>query len=176
MEFLRFESNHLREHLEKLSPQARVAFALACSLRTAAGQPQAEPMVVAARELAEEYALNGSLEPAVAHKLLAQLWESPELDRDDAASAYYALESALKDNVESVIWAAQRAYDARDTEAQATLTFSIFTKEIEETLILHPAVQKELRSQLADIDTLLTSASNIRHVIHHARSEGPDGG
>jgi hypothetical protein len=166
---LRFDPAILRNRLAAFDLKSRLAFALACSLRTANDALHFEPLAEVARRFAEDYALRGTLEPAAAQRLLAELQESPELDRDEVASAYYALDAALKDSLDSVILAAQRAYDARDALAQRTFDFSIYTNETEELLLQHPGVQHELKCQTLDLECLEAPSGGIPEVIRRAR-------
>jgi hypothetical protein len=167
---LRFEPGKLRSSLAALDSQCRVAFAVACSLRAARGAKPSEPLAEAARSLAKGYAYNRSIDLPAAKSLLAKFDQSAELDRDDVASSYYALAAAVKEDLESAVWSAQRAYEATDAQAQEALEISDYTVEVEEHLLQCQEVQNELRYQAADLSALQAGANVIPMVIERSQS------
>ncbi len=171
MALLRFEPGIIRSSLAALDAQHRVAFAVACSLRAASGATPCEPLAEAARRLAVGYAYNRSIDIPGAQALLAKLDQSAALDRDDVATSYYALAAAVKEDLESAIWSAQRAYEARDAQAQEAMDIESYTAEVEERLLKSKEVQNELKYQAADLIALKAGGTAISMVIERAQSE-----
>ena len=106
-----------------------------------------------ARRFVEGVAIDG----AAMEKLASDMQHSPVLDRDDFAACVYLLDCLRSGDVQAAVWAAQRAYEARDLAAQTELEFSDYTPEVEAQLLGHPLVQAELSSQAADIGRLSQS-------------------
>ncbi len=126
----RFESVSLRNKLEYLHPRCRVAFALACAKRTAgSAQLLNDEQSGQALELADAFARGREIDTEAATRLLATL-EASALDNDAQSSAIYALASVCRLDVDSPAWAAECAYNARDAQAQAGLSFSEYTSEV----------------------------------------------
>ncbi len=115
-------------------------------------------------------AYNRDIDLPAAQGLLAKLDQSAELDRDDVASSYYALAAVVKEDLESAIWSAQRAYEARDAQAQEAMDISSYTAEVEECLLQCQEVQNELKYQAADLSALQADANAIPMVIERAQS------
>lgn len=152
-----------------MGPQCRVAFALACSLRAASGAVSSEPLAETARRLAEGYAYSGSIDLPATERVLAELAQSAEVDRDEVAASYYALGAAVSDNLDSVVWSAQRAYEVRDAQAQQAIGISSYTPAVEERLLQCEEVQMELKCQAADLSALSGSVQAIPMVIGRAK-------
>ena len=114
--------------------------------------------------------ISGGLPPNHVAPVLAALQDSPGLDDDAAASTAYALRCLQSGDPQEAVWAAQRAYDARDAAAQAQLEFDTFTPSVEEQLRSAPVVQSELKCQMEDIATLSGDPGSAREVVERART------
>jgi hypothetical protein len=107
---------------------------------------------------------------SAAEQVLLELAEHPDLDQDDVAATYYTLESVTKRDSHSALWAAQRAYEARDAQAQDRMAIDRYTPEIEGQLLQHASVQRELHCQMDDIALLKHGSSGISAVIKRAQN------
>ena len=170
MSLLRFDPDNLQSSLAALDTRCRVAFALSCSLRSSLSATPSQSLAELARRLAQKYANGEKVDLHVAESLLAELGQSAELDRDDVACSYYALHAAAREDIDSVIWAAQRAYDSKNALAQEALGITNYTGETEVLILQHQAVQNELSDQAADLVALQAGHSAIPLVIQHAQS------
>jgi hypothetical protein len=142
---------------------------LACATRTAnTAPPFSDELTGEALELAETFALGRTFDIAAATQLLASLEESAA-DHDAQSAAIYALSAACKQDVDSPAWAAECAYNVRDAEAQASLSFSEYTSEVEAQLLQDPRVQQELRLQALDLQQLQQGVAVIQTVLARAQ-------
>ena len=165
-----FDSAALRNRLASIPLSSQVAFALACAERLANSAASTDELPRKARHLAYRYVQGEPPEAAAVEKAIRDLEASPDLDRDDYAAAFYALECGRKTDTQAAVWAAQRAYDYCNLVAQGTLQFTAYDADIERQLLAHPAVQAELGYQNQDLDDLIQDASNGVLVVTRARS------
>ncbi len=164
----RFELASVRARLEHLPPRCRVAFALACAIRTARSAAPLDMQAKAALRLAEDFAHGREIDLDAAAQLLAAL-EAAAVDVDAQSSAIYALSSLCKLDVDSPAWAAECAYNASDAEAQAGLSFSTYTSEVEAQLLADPRVQQELHLQALDLEHLRQGVTAVPAVLSRAQ-------
>ncbi len=142
---------------------------MACATRSASTAPPfSDELTGEALELAETFALGRTIDIAAATQLLASL-EASAADHDAQSAAIYALSAVCKLDVDSPAWAAECAYNARDAEAQASLSFSEYTREVEALLLQDPRVQQELRLQALDLQQLQQGVAVIQTVLARAQ-------
>jgi hypothetical protein len=165
-----FDPSTLKSGLTSLDSQCRAAFVLACSLRVAGTGKATEPLAEAARLLVEGYSSNRSIDIPTAEHILAELDQSAELDLDDVAASFYALAAVVHEDLESAIWAAQRAFDAADARAQQAMNVSSYSAYEIDRLLKHQEVQRELMNQAFDLKALQEGVRAIPLVIERARS------
>ena len=153
----KFDAKLLRKELASLGPEQQVAFAAACAQRT---QPLSEhpggPTTVSIKELLSVAlpAVKDQTQRDLLSRLADSLASSPHADDDAVASAIYTAWCVLKPDAQNAVWAAQRAYDARDHQAHEIIKGSAITKDDEARLLAHPAVQTELARQASDLSEL----------------------
>ena len=121
---LHFDESALTERLARLSVPQRYAFALACTerLRPYYSYPDMKPPPPAldsALRLLREIAAGDARAPNLATAIAA--CES-ELDTDDDAVASLLYTSRSLDNLQAAVFAARRAYEARDRLAMENMT------------------------------------------------------
>jgi hypothetical protein len=150
-----FDEASIVRRLSRLNRRDRSAFALACAKRLDGlleGVSLEERAVVReCRALLERVTSRLPAPETELHAPLARLESLESLDVDAVASVACALRSWLKDSPQEAAWAARRAYEAQDQVAQLEMGGSGFD---DQRLLAHPAVQRELRAQVSDLDAL----------------------
>ena len=167
----------VRSRLEPLPPLARKAFALACAerlMRRHEALPNPRPFTVGWRPLLDAmWSELADLSKDAAYRVrhaLQVFRVSPlnhcrgqdgpdDADEDAAAASIYAAECFLSGDASYAAWAASRATDAAFVAAAGDLQQSS-PKSVSEAAVvfaseaMHPTVQGELRTQLADLSLL----------------------
>jgi hypothetical protein len=170
---LRYDEPALLHSLASLAPKDRVAFAVACAerLRPYFGYPDSPPIPKQLDEALE--ALRRAVEeslPANALNSVVSICETTLDPDDDAVAAIsYASAATLPDGTPAAAWAARRAYEARDRLVGDTLDGAVFTPEVEQRILAHPAVQAELHHQAVDLELLSTPGDHGHTVLQRAR-------
>jgi Protein of unknown function (DUF416) len=179
-DMLTFDAALLHSRLAKLPREARVAFALACAERLqpyATFSNDASAVELVRRILDLTFAAISS--PSIPRPELAQLSQAleaaPYLDDDAAASAAYALRCYFSSDAKDAFFAAQRAYDARDREAQQLIASNVITVADERVILAHPNVQQEFARQRADLDALEASHEGLGTTVLRARNDARRG-
>lgn len=170
----------IQTRLEKMSPDARKAFALACAerlMRRHERLPKPRPFTMSWRPLLDVMWLSLERRSEEAHDrvdaALRAFHESPfdhddgpdgpdDADEDAAAASIYASECFLSGDAQNAGWSASRALDWAFAEATEELQLdpNEFTWDpAAEPMPLareamHTTVQQELHTQLADLDRL----------------------
>lgn len=80
--------------------------------------------------------------------------ESSFLDDDAMAATAYVLRCISSGSATDAMLAAKRGYDAGDARAQSQKDFSVYTREVEASLLASPEVQRELQQQVDDLAML----------------------
>ena len=173
----RFDPGTLKEALAGFPAEARVAFALACAERLAqlsqsASDPEARELATNARNFAQQFVAGGAVHPDDVSVLAVQLESCPHLDSDDIAASAYVLDCLRANDPQAAVWAAQRAYDARDLAAQQSMQFTAYTPGVELALLSDSGVQAELASQASDLNLLRSNPLAASHVATRARAIG----
>jgi len=172
---LAFDAAVIHSRLAKLSREARVAFALACAERL---QPYAtysnDPLAAALVRRVLDLTFDGisspsSISPPELGELSHALETAQYLDEDAAALAAYALRCYFSGAAEDAVFAAQRAYDACDHEAEQLIESNVITSADEAMILAHPNIQHELSGQRSDLDELETSPRDFRNMVLRAR-------
>ena len=171
----RFDPDVLKEALAGFPAEARVAFALACAERLAhislsASNPEARELATTARNFAQQFVAGAAINPDEISVLAVQLESCPHLDSDEIAASAYVLDCLRANDPQAAVWAAQRAYDARDLAAQESMQFTVYTPGVELALLSDSGVQAELASQASDLDLLRSNPSAASHVATRARA------
>jgi len=73
------------------------------------------------------------------------------------------------EDIENVLWAAEVAYNWQDQIAIDALEFQTFTPEIEKAVLASRGVQDELRSQIEDLQDLVSRPNAWQDVIRRAK-------
>jgi len=110
-----------------------------------------------------------SISPPELGELSHALETAQYLDEDAAALAAYALRCYFSGAAEDAVFAAQRAYDACDHEAQQLIESNVITSADEAMILAHPNIQHELSGQRSDLDELETSPRDFRNMVLRAR-------
>jgi hypothetical protein len=160
-----FDESTLISRLDALAPRARTAFALACARRL---QPFLHVDAANAALVRESLALLEAsvlddAPPESLDAVLARLEDSPELDNDPVAATCFAIRSRVYGTSQEAVWAARRAYDARDQAVWEELGIQFSDPGAEERVLAHPLIQNELRRQAEDLQAL--SVGRMREVI-----------
>jgi hypothetical protein len=103
-------------------------------------------------------------------ELSQALETAPYLDDDAAASVAYALRCHFSGAAKDAMFAAQRAYDAHDSEAQQLIASNVITAADQRIILAHPSVQQELSRQQADLDAPEASP-DFRTTVLRARED-----
>lgn len=151
-----FSETVLLATLAVLPSDAQAAFAFAAASRAqriGAKEYSEEGNVLRTKSLRLAFAeISGAtLTISSISLLLGSLENSPELDSDQMAACAYLLRFILLGDVQNVVWAARRSYEAADASAQQDLDFSSYTPEAEEAILGSSVVQLELASQASDL-------------------------
>lgn len=153
------DAAELSRQLGVLPVEARVAFALACAdrlteySRHSRGSETYE-LARAGRELARRFVAGAAIVEEELDTLTSRLESSSDIDDDDIAACAHVLECLRTGEVQPAVWAAGRAYDARERAAEKRMAFKVYTPEIEAALLRDPNLQTELAHQQADLDVL----------------------
>jgi len=151
---VRFDEPQIIDRLNRLSRRSKAAFAVGCAgrldplLDDVSAQDRA--VVRECRALLERVIVKTE-EAAQLHSAITRLEALESLDVDAVASVAYAMRAWLSDSPQDAAWAARRAYEAQDQMTQVEMCGSGFD---EQRLLAHPAVQRELQAQSADLDNL----------------------
>jgi uncharacterized protein YjaG (DUF416 family) len=189
MELLDYDENELAEKLGRLSIPHRTAFAAAIAerllpaylpftQRTGRGNP------AALKELLDD--LWGDLEGHTATtkqeqgiELCMSLipdedqepWVTEQVYADDASAALvYALRSRKDGQVQDVVWAARRSYDALDHFVTNLEGVDVNEPGAEQRVLSHHLVQAELSRQQRDLRELAATEMDLPQVAERLRN------
>jgi len=174
-DMLVFDAALIHSRLAKLSREARVAFALACAERLQPYAPYSnDPLAVALVRRVLDLTFDAisspsSIPPPELVELSHALETAQYLDEDAAASAAYALRCYFSGAAKDAVFAAQRAYDACDHEAQQLVECNVITSRDEAKILAHSNIRRELSRQRSDLDELETSPKDFRAKVLRAR-------
>jgi uncharacterized protein YjaG (DUF416 family) len=198
MSILRRDERDLWRQLERLSNRLRVAFAAACAQRQVpnyvrfskvTGQGHPDVLIGALGCLWDDLLGKQAAEKILQEHLDACMSLLPDEQdtydglayyADDAVSAAaYAIRARLSSDIQQVVWAARRAYNALDefVGAERPDSGAIDQKE-EERILSHLLVQAELLRQRTDLMQLqkievgsISEREGIEEVRHRAQTD-----
>ena len=174
MSILRHDESDLWKQLERMPNRLRVAFAAACAQRQvpnyvrftkAAGQGSPDVLIGALGCLWDDLLGRKVTENELRRQLDACMSVLPDEEdfydglayyaEDAVSAAAYAIRARLSSDVQQVIWAARRAYEALDEFVSTEKPDSEAVDQTEEERNLsHSLVQAELRRQRVDLAQL----------------------
>ncbi len=191
MSILRHDEEDLWKQLERMPNRLRVAFATACAQRQVpnyvrftevAGQGHPDVLIDVLNCLWDDLLGRLATEPKLRQQLDACMSLLPEESaacdgleyyaEDAVSAATYAIEARLFSDIQPVIWAARRAYNALDEFAGSESPGGAIDQEEEERILSHPLVQAELRRQRADLmqlQKIKIGSINEREVVEEVR-------
>jgi uncharacterized protein YjaG (DUF416 family) len=183
MSVLRHDERDLWKQLERMPNRLRVAFAAACAQRQvpnyirftkAAGQGSPDVLIGALGCLWDDLLGGKVTENELRRQLDACMSMLPDKDdyydrlayyaEDAVSAAVYAIGARLGSDVQQVIWAGRRAYEALHefVSAEKPDSEAIDQKE-EERILSHSLVQAELRRQQVDLGQLQKIEAGLIH-------------
>ena len=162
--------------LSRLSVECRSTFAAACAerLRPYYGYPDSPPIPAELNVALEALwsVIHGQPAEVSLDEAGSLLDSLPEPDEDAIAAALWAIDAYKNNDPQAAVWAARRAYEARDRLVVDSLHIRSTDPMWEDTVLAHPVVQEELRRQVDDLEALSISAASAPIVVSRARMAG----
>lgn len=185
MQEIGFCESALKEYLDQLPKQAKMAFAVACAQRIfpyyekyaiALGPTQMDIKVFAE---AFSYVLNNLISNDVDASTLQALlnrcmrvlpseedaWENGLPYAEDATAVIiYCIRLLLTGDTQEAVWAAKRIYEAVDSFVINAYQVDVNNVDGEKFILNHPIVRNELTRQVRDLEELANAKGSLQEL------------